>query len=248
MPEPGSQAIAIPAPVAALLRRHDLFRALVQRQVVGEAVAGVVISAEERQQILQGYRSRYGLEDDATLALHLQQRALGEADLLWQLELPLRIQRHSHAAFSAKAEQRFLERKNSLDQVVYSLLRLKDQFLARELYLQIAEGENDFAELAGRYAEGPERTTRGVVGPVPLTQAHPVLAERLRTNQPGTLLEPFSIEQWWLVVRLERYLPASFDDAMRDKMCSELFEQWVQEEVAARLTPTTKADPAATPV
>ena len=248
MPEQGSEGIAISAPVAGLLRRHDLFRSLVQRQVVAEAVGHVVISPEERQQLVQGYRERFGLQEDAALREHLHLRGLGEADLMWQLELPHRIQRHTQQTFSAKAEQRFLERKNSLDQVVYSLLRLKDGFLARELYLQIAEAESDFAELAARFAEGPERTTRGVMGPVPLTQAHPALAERLRTNPPGTLLEPFQIEQWWLVVRLERYFPANFDEAMAARMCSELFEEWVQEEVALKMLAFSTRDLAATPV
>lgn len=248
MSEEGSQAIAIPGPVAGLLRRHDLLRSLMQRQTVAEAVGGVVITAEERQQLLEAYRERFGLQDDNALQTHLNQRALGPADLLWQLELPHRMRRHAQVAFGAKAEQRFLERKNSLDQVVYSLLRLKDPYLARELYLQIAEGESDFAELAARYAEGPEQTTRGVVGPVPLTQSHPALAERLRTNPPGTLLEPFQIDQWWLVVRPERYLPANFDEAMATRMCAELFEEWVQEEVALKLSALMSSDLAATPV
>jgi len=246
MPTEGSAAPLISADVMALLQRHDLQRTLVQRQVIAEAVADVPVSSEESQQLLEAYRQRYGLEDEAALQNHLLLRGLGEADLHWQLELPVRVQRHSEQAFGAKAEQRFLERKNTLDQVVYSLLRLKDGFLARELYLQIEEGESDFAELAARYAEGPERTTRGIVGPVPLTQSHPVLMEKLRTNAPGSLLEPFQIEQWWLVVRLERYLPASFDQAMNQRMCDEQFDQWVQEEVARKLAGTSQITSAAT--
>ena len=248
MTDPGPQGINIPGPVVGLLRRHDLLRSLVQRQVVAEAVGAVVVSADEQQQLLNAYRQRNRLQDNGTLQDHLLQRGLDQADLIWQLELPLRIQRQSQVLFGPKAEQRFLERKNSLDQVVYSLLRLKDGFLARELYLQISEGESDFAELAAQHGEGPERTTRGVMGPVPLTQAHPDLAERLRTNAPGTLIEPFQIQEWWLVVRLERYLPANFDAAINNKMCAELFEQWIQEETTRKIASYTTLDSAATPV
>jgi parvulin-like peptidyl-prolyl isomerase len=238
MPTEGSAALTIPVEVMALLRRHDLQRTLVQRQVIAEAVAAVSITSDDQEQLLQAYRQRHRLEDAESMQKHLQLRGLHEPDLQWQLELPVRIQRHSEQAFGAKAEQRFLERKNTLDQVVYSLLRLKDGYLALELYLQIAEKESDFADLAARYAEGPERTTRGVVGPVPLTQAHPLLSEKLRTCAPGSLFEPFQIEQWWLVVRLERYLPATFDDTMQQRMCGELFDEWVQEQVARKLTAT----------
>ena len=248
MTNPGPQGINIPGQVVGLLRRHNLLLSLVQRQLVAEAVEAVGVSAEERQILLNAYRQRNNLQDDGALQNHLRQRGLDQADLIWQLELPLRIPRHSQKLFGAKAEQRFLERKNSLDQVVYSLLRLKDRFLARELYMQISEGESDFAELAAKHAEGPERTTRGVMGPVPLTQAHPALAERLRTNAPGTLMEPFRIQEWWLVVRLERYLPANFDAEMNNKMCAELFEQWIQEETARKIPSYITLDSAATPV
>ena len=44
------------------------------------------------------------------------------------------------------------------------------------------------------FGQGPEAKTKGVVGPVPLNQAHPALSERLRTSQPGQLLEPFRID------------------------------------------------------
>ena len=74
------------------------------------------------------------------------------------------------------------------------------------------------------------------MGPVPLTQAHPALAERLRTTKPGQLMEPFQIADWWLVARLERYEPARFDDAIAQQMTQELFQEWVQEETAGKIT------------
>ena len=44
------------------------------------------------------------------------------------------------------------------------------------------------------------------------------------------MLEPLAIEQWWVVARLEDRLEASFDDAMRQRMASELLEQWITTE------------------
>ena len=37
-------------------------------------------------------------------------------------------------------------------------------------------------------------------------------------------MEPFRIQQWWLVVRLEQYEPAQFDQAMAQRMSLELFK------------------------
>jgi parvulin-like peptidyl-prolyl isomerase len=195
----------------------------------------VRLTDEERSLAQQAWARRHGLRSAEQLQSHLAARSLNEAEATWQAELSQRLQRHCEAHFAHRAEQRFLARKPQLDQVIYSLLRVKEASLARELYLRIAEGEADFAELAASYSQGPEQATRGIVGPVPLLQAHPVLAERLRTSRPGELQAPIAIDQWWLVVRLERLHAASFDDEMRQRMALELFEEWVDEEVRQQI-------------
>jgi parvulin-like peptidyl-prolyl isomerase len=226
----------------ALLRRHNLLVPLVRQQVIAEAVEAVELNEEQLGSLLAGFRKRQQLEDPDDLAAYLRDRGMTQADLEWQLELPLRIEAHCREHFLHKAEAHFLERKNQLDQVVYSLLRVKDRFMAQELYLRIRGEEANFADLAARYAEGPEQRTNGIVGPVPLTQAHPALAERLRTSAPGQLLEPFPIADWWLVVRLESYTPASFDDVTSERMASELFEEWANEETTLRVRQLSRTE------
>lgn len=219
----------------ALLRRHNLLAPLLRQQLIAEAVAEAPIAEEQRAALLPSFQQRQQLTDPEAFAAYLRNSGLSEADLQWQLELPLRIQSHCREHFLHKAEARFLDRKAQLDQVVYSLLRVQDGFLAQELYLRIAAREANFADLAAQFSQGPEQRTKGIVGPVPLTQAHPVLAERLRTAAPGVLMEPFSIGEWWLVVRLESYTPASFDEAIAQRMASELFEEWANEETTLRV-------------
>jgi parvulin-like peptidyl-prolyl isomerase len=218
-----------------LLAQHRMIKPLLRQMVIAGLAAEVSIPAEAGAQALASFMQDQGLETDEQLAAFLRLNLLHREELEQQLIQPLRLQRYVADHFLPKAEARFLQRKTQLDRVVYSLLRLEDAGLARELYLRINEGESDFAELAARYAEGPERTTRGVVGPVPLMQAHPVLAERLRTGTPGVLLEPFRIEKWWLVVRLETYSPATLDDDTAQQMARELFEESVEEAVQQRI-------------
>ena len=225
----------------ALLDRFNLLKPLVEQMVISEAIARVVVSEEQLEQARLGLIQQRGFDGMAQWAEMLGR---SEDEVLEGLRQSIRRRSLMRERFAAKAEARFLERKNELDQVVYSLLRLKNSFLARELYLQVESGESNFADLAKRYAEGPERNTNGIVGPVSLTQAHPVLVEKLRVAQPGVLLEPFRISDWWLVVRLERYSPATFTDEVSDQMCQEMFDLWVDEETAAslsQLAPETSA-------
>jgi len=219
-----------------LLQHHNLLRPLIEKMVIDETTAAAVVSDEKLAEARLGLLKRRGYTSLEQWSDLLHELGKSDEDLSGQLLRNLRVSAMAREKFAPKAEARFLERKNELDQVVYSLLRLSNRFLARELYLQIESGESNFADLAKRYAEGPERNTNGIVGPVSMTQAHPVLVEKLRVAQPGVLLEPFRIADWWLVVRLERYSPATFTPEVSDRMCREMFDAWIEEETATTLS------------
>ena len=220
----------------ALLKSFNLLKPLVEQMVCHEAVATIAISDEQLVQEQLVLIRQHGFDHIEQWHELLDRLGRSEQELLEQLRHDIRRRSFMRERFTAKAEARFLERKNELDQVVYSLLRLKNSFLARELYLQIESDESNFSDLAKRYAEGPERNTNGIIGPVSLTQAHPVLVEKLRVAQPGVLLEPFPIADWWLVVRLERYSPATFTEEVADQMCREMFNAWIAEETTSTLS------------
>jgi parvulin-like peptidyl-prolyl isomerase len=120
--------------------------------------------------------------------------------------------------WGAELQTIFLKRKPELDQVTYSLLRLRNGELASELYLQIKEGEASFADLAQEFSEGPEKQAGGLVGPMPLTQPHPGLARLLQVSQPGQLWPPKALEGWWVIVRLEALHGAILDQAMQERL------------------------------
>ena len=226
---------AIGADGRTLLRKYNLLKPLVEQMITSEAIAGVEVSAEALEKAKLELLDQRGFETMEQWSEMLADLGRTDEEVIDRLERVIRRQEYIRERFAPKAEARFLERKNELDQVVYSLLRLANNFLARELYLQIESGESNFADLAKRYAEGPERNTNGIVGPVSMTQAHPVLVEKLRVAQPGVLLEPFRIADWWLVVRLERYSPATFTPEVSDRMCREMFDAWIEEETATTL-------------
>ena len=227
---------AIGAEGRDLLKRFNLLAPLVQQMVTSEAIADVAVSDEQLEDARLGLLQQRGHDGMDQWGELLDELGRSEEEVLDRLRYGIRRRSFMRERFAPKAEARFLERKNELDQVVYSLLRLENSFLARELYLQIESGESNFADLAKRYAEGPERNTNGIVGPVPLTQAHPSLVEKLRVAQPGVLLEPFRISDWWLVVRLERYSPATFTDEVSNQMCQEMFDAWLEQETSTILS------------
>jgi parvulin-like peptidyl-prolyl isomerase len=217
------------------LARYGLLRSYLRQEVLENLLASIELDPQELEAARRQFMQERRLGDEQALQAYARSQCLSAADLEYRIAYPVAIWKYCQQHFAPKAESRFLARKQSLDQVVYSLLRTKDPGLARELFLQVSEGEADFADLAARYAEGPERATRGIVGPVPLNQGHPELVGRLRAVEPGVLLEPFRIESWWLLVRLENLVPASFGPDAADTMTQELLNEWLEEEVSRRL-------------
>ncbi len=53
----------------------------------------------------------------------------------------------------------------------------------------------------------------------------------LTVSKPGQLLPPTRLGDWFLVVRLEKFIPAVFDEAMRQKLLNQLFKQWLNEQI-----------------
>ncbi|MDG1061080.1 MAG: peptidylprolyl isomerase [Synechococcus sp. cluster3_bin.96] len=213
-----------------LLRRTDQLRPLARRLLIEESTQELNPPEELLKQALANHCQKEQLNNEEALEGWLSARFISKDELLMQLSLPLKLSKLALDAFAAKSEARFLQRKEELDQATYSLLRVKDSGIAHELYLQLEAGETSFEKLATNYSEGPEQRSGGRVGPTPISRAHPQLQQLLRTAPVGVVLEPLAIEQWWVVARLEERMEASFDDAMRQRMASELLEQWITTE------------------
>ncbi len=213
-----------------LLRRTDQLRPIVRRLLIEETTKELNTPEELLKQALANHCKQEQLDSEQALDGWLSERFISKDELLQQVSLPLKLSRLALDTFSAKSEARFLQRKEGLDQATYSLLRVKNSRVAHELYFQLEAGETSFEALATEYSEGPEQQSGGKVGPASLMRAHPQLRQQLRTATPGVVLEPVLIEAWWVVSRLEERLDASFDDAMRQRMATELLQQWMNAE------------------
>ena len=83
----------------------------------------------------------------------------------------------------------------------------------------------EFGELATKHSEGLEKKARGIIGPVPIGQAHPKLAELLINSPQGETQPPIEIDGSYIVVRVELYDPAKLNDYMRKNLQKELFNK-----------------------
>ena len=231
---------AIGAEGRALLDRFNLLHPLVEQMVASEVAVNVVVSKEQLEQARLGLLQQRGYDGLEQWAELLEELERSEEEVLDRLCRGIRRRSFMRERFAAKAEARFLERKNELDQVVYSLLRLENGFLAQELYLQIEAGESDFADwpsVMPRARTQHHRNRRLFPSPKPIRSWL-----RSMSGQPGVLLEPFQISEWWLVAGWA-LRAGPFTDEVSDQMCQEMFDAWIDEETDAILSQLASSVP-----
>ena len=160
----------------------------------------------------------------------LAERNWTSRDLVIHLWRPEALKRFADQRFGPGVEDVFLKQAKDADHVVYSLIRVKDQGLARELWIRLEENEITFPEAATEFGQGPEARHLGVIGPIALKDIHPLeLRQRLRRLQPGEINSPLLFGEWTILLRLERLIPAVFDLATRQRLISSQLDEFLQQ-------------------
>jgi parvulin-like peptidyl-prolyl isomerase len=146
-----------------------------------------------------------------------------------------KLQQFKEQQWGNQLERYFLQRKRHLDQVVYSMIRTCELGLTQELYFRAKEQEASFADLAKTYSQGAEALTNGIVGPVAIASLPPQIAQKLAGLQPGKISSPIKFQNQWVIFKLEHWLPAQLNNKTKQLLLNELFEAWLQEQIAQQL-------------
>ena len=217
--------------IISLLQRNSLLRPLIKEELIKTELRKISLEKGLEKETITNFLKNLGVNDETKYQEWLAKNKLTKSDIEELALQGVKLKVYCKENFGHKTETRFLERKNKLDVVIYSLIRTKDIFKAQELYLRIIENEADFGDLASTYSEGIEKKSRGIIGPVTVEKAHPIMQEILRTSQPGKTNAPVQVEDSFVVVRVESYDPAKLNDYMKEKMGEELFNGWIESKV-----------------
>lgn len=214
-----------------MLSQIGLLPRLVQEMIIEGAIAATELTAEEAAAAEAEFCQKNQIKSPEDAKAWAQQRYGAPTMVRTVATREKQLAKFKQETFEKDIETYFLQRKKSLDRVLYSLIRTKQVGLAQELYFRIHDDGQPFADLARKYSEGQEAKTGGLIGPVELSVPHPALAGTLAISQPGQVWPPKRIGEWYIVVRLEKFFPAQLDEAMKQRLIDELFQQWLKRQV-----------------
>ena len=214
-----------------LLSRLNTWPEILRRQ---EEEAIIAIVEVDEDWLLQRRKELLG---DQSLDDYLQTHQLSESDFELEIRREKCLKLFSEFHFGAGLEELFLAANGGHDQIIYSLMRVKDTGLARELWIRLEEGESTFSEIASKYGEGPEASRLGVIGPTPIGSIYPPeLATLLRSLKVGEIHPPRQLGDWIILIRLEQITPSRLDASMRDFLLRKQLNEFLDARVKSRLS------------
>ena len=193
-------------------------------------------SEETKKSIIENWLRKEGINSNESLKKWQKYNELNHNE--WE-ELLIRNwcwERWCVLKFKSFVPSYYLKRKEFLDKVSYSIIRVKTKHLANELFIRIKEKEARFSDLASKYSEGDEKRSGGFIGPVSMSKPHRALARLLQVSQPGQLWPPKNINSWWVVVRLEQLYTTELNDQIAIGLSKELGEKHIFELLNSSLT------------
>ncbi len=215
----------------ALITQYQMLPQLLKEQVIGQATQDIRLNPEEEAAALEQFYAQPQFKEEAQRQAWLNYYRMSADQLSAQALRQLKLEKFKHLTWDGHLEADFLKSKAQMDRFICSILRTKNAELSQELYFRLKEGEQTFADLAPQYSEGPEAQTNGLIGPVVASTMHPKLMQILSTSQPGQLCPPQRLEEWFVIVRLEQYLPAQLDDTIRRQLLERRFQEWLEQQI-----------------
>ncbi len=220
--------LSIPTENLNLIRSKTFIRPLIKTMIRDSLLEDIILEGDISSELLDSFLKKRNITDKSKRLNFLNQNLLEEDDLKRLSCTQYKTNQISLRIFGEKAKDYFEKRKNALDQYVYSLIQVKDENLAQELYLKLESNEKQFSEIALEYSVGPEKYKNGTIGPVPNSKLHPKIKEILINSDKTIINEPINLDQFWIIIRLDQKIDSVFNDQTKGFLSMELFELFLE--------------------
>ncbi len=213
--------------------RPMLLDAFVEHYLVTRARrANLTVSDKELQEAADNFRLRNGMASSEQTSAWFQREAITSEDFATGLERDLLVEKLRRAVADPQVQKVFDANLPRFARVRIKRILLATEPEGREVMDQITSGKITFEDAAR--AKSLDLATKanggdaGVVRRVDLGQ----LGDQVFGAEVGKVLGPIPAGQGFLVFRVEEFLAAELDEAVRNGIRKEVFDQWLRNELS----------------
>jgi parvulin-like peptidyl-prolyl isomerase len=213
--------------------RPMLLDAFVEHYLVTRARrANITVSDKELQEAADNFRLRNGMASSEQTTAWFNREAITAEDFATGLERDLLVEKLRRTVADPKVQEVFNANLQRFARVRIKRILLASEPEAREVFEQLSNGRAAFEDVAR--AKSLDLATKanggdaGIVRRVDLGQ----LGDVIFGAEVGKVVGPVSAGQGYLVFRVEEFLAAELDDAVRNGIRKEVFDQWLRNELS----------------
>ena len=213
------------------LSKYGLLKEYLKSKILENKIQNIELNMEEISLAKKNYMKVFNLEDDKSLEKHRISNILSVENLFYKITLFPKVQKYCDVHYSESIKKLFYNKKESIDSVTYSLIRVKEYGLSKELYFRIKDDNENFNQIAKDYSIGIEKETSGLIGPLSLEKVHPKVKEKLKKCFLKFVHKPFKVNNEWIIIKLEDYFDSKLDQKSIMKLKSELLDKDIEYEL-----------------
>jgi len=210
-----------------ILRLGNMLPNLVKSFLIYEIVREISIEHNLYETEIKNFYLNNKISNKNDLVNILKIKGISEEELHYQITLPLKISQFSGQHFQAELKSYFLERKDFLDEYTFNIIRVKNKDIAYELYFRLDSDESDFTNLSESFSYYSELYPKGLFGPKNLQGMNPIIINKLIISTPGELIQPFQVDEWWIILKLLNKKKAKLDKPTIKILLQEIFNNFV---------------------
>jgi parvulin-like peptidyl-prolyl isomerase len=186
-----------------------------------------------QQSLIEAFCNVYKIPSTKDLEQILSKNGQTKEELLDKLFYQESLNRLKQIVITPQVlNEAFIQQKASLDMVTFSLIRVAELKVVKELFRKLNVDGEDFAELAMKFSIGPEAAGGGLVSPRPLSQLNPELRSKLQSLQEGQYTEPFVLgDENHLILKLIKLESAKLTPQIEASLREKLFDQWTERQL-----------------
>src|SRR6185503_11981962 len=191
---------------------------------------GIVVSDEELQHAADDSRAERELHDTVSTETWLAENHLSYVDWESLLEQQVLRSKLREALTQVKVDQHFAEQGLSFDAAGISRLVAKTEDIGKELRAQLIEEGADFHSLTRQHSiDQATKLAGGYAGIVQRTALPAAVEAAVFGGKPGKVIGPVKTDDGWELIKIESLHPATLDDPLREKIKTQLFDEWLSE-------------------
>ena len=210
-----------------ILRLGNMLPNLVKSFLIYEIVREISIEHNLYETEIKNFYLKNKILNKNDLVNFLKIKGISEEELHYQITLPLKIFKFAAKRFQEDIKSYFLERKDFLDEYTFNIIRVKNKDIAYELYFRLDSDESDFTNLSESFSFYSELYPKGLFGPKNLQGMNPIIINRLIIASPGELIQPFQVDEWWIILKLLEKKKAKLDKPTTKMLLQEIFNKFV---------------------